>query len=136
MKFKSNWRSLVEFNKSENRESLWIFIETLAISSAISLQNKPAFFILITPIVIWKAVRFYRDRQFLSNCQLFFRFQNVVIWIVYHFTFLYLYIYEWIVDEDRSNISQSLIISWNNSGYVIIGCIVFGGLFNVIQFLF
>ena len=105
MKVEYNWRSLVKFNKSENRESLWIFLETLAISSAISLQNKPAFFILITPVIIWKAVRFYRNRQFLSNSEKFFRFQSVVIWIVYHFTFVYLYICEWIVDGERQNIS-------------------------------
>ena len=45
----SNWRKLVRFNKIENRENLWIFIETLSIPSAICFQNKLAFFIVVTP---------------------------------------------------------------------------------------
>ena len=50
------WRNLVKFNKAENRESLWIYVETLAISSSICFQNKLAFFIVVTPLILWKAV--------------------------------------------------------------------------------
>ena len=133
LKFLKNWRKLVKFNKAENRQNIWNFIETLAIPSAICFQNKLGFFIAITPLIIWKAIRFVRNREFLSKRDLFFRFQGVAIWVVYHFTFLYLYICQFIIKENRQ--SEGLNSSWKYAGFLILACLVVSGLLDIIYIL-
>ena len=84
---------------------------------------------------MWKVVRFQRNREFLSKLELWYRFQSVAIRVVYHFVFLYLFISQYIPTEDKPALRQMLAYSWKYCGFIIIACLVVGGLFDIIYVL-
>lgn len=92
---------------------------------------------MVTPLIIWKAVRFNRNREGLSKRCFFFRFQNVAIWVAYHFTFLYLYLYvcDLIKVQYKLETPQIIVSSWKYCGFIVLGCLLLGGAMDIINLL-
>ena len=128
------WKKLVHLNKVENNDKISFYLFNLTVSLFVAFGNKTVFFAINTPILLWRTGYLIKNRQLFSGYDKFFRFQNTLIWLVYHFTFFFLFLSEVrIENEDKMSLSQ--MSSFKISGYIIIFGILIGGFFDLLDFL-
>ena len=93
------------------------------------LGVKIIFFIVITPLILYRAILVFKNLRLMKKkSEKLAKIIDSIIWMVYHFTFMYYCLIDLIPALQKMNLENAIKIC----GFVVIMCIFGGGLLDLL----
>lgn len=85
-------KAMITHSKAQSITQYSYFLMNIFIPIFVTINNRVIFFILVTPIIIWRFYYTIINRKVYNLFENIIRISGKIVWIIYHFAFLFLYI--------------------------------------------
>ena len=108
------------------------FLMNIFIPIFVTLSNRTIFFALVTPIILWRFYHAIVNRKVYNISENILRISDKTIWIIYHFSFIILYVLEKL--KLKTTPTSEAVIKY--LGFIIIFCVLLGAIVDIIDVLY
>ena len=105
------------------------FLMNIFIPIFVTLFNRTVFFVVVTPIIVWRFYYTLANRKVYNLFENFIALMNKTVWLVYHFSFLLLYVLERLKLKASATSAEVVKIF----GFVVIFCVLVGAIVDIVD---